>query len=93
MKDYRNILEKILKDHPEIAAIHVEYKRIDRITIGKVEDPAVIGPNVMFPTQNPIQPLIPSASPELISKLRGEASTEVISLKPSVPTNNTEEVK
>ncbi len=34
-KDYRDILKKILADHPEIAAINVEYKRVERLTIGE----------------------------------------------------------
>ena len=33
-KDYRDTLRAILKAHPEIAAINVEFKHVDRITIG-----------------------------------------------------------
>ncbi len=90
-KDYRDILKKILEDHPEIAAINVEYKKTERLTLGQSP---VIEPSFLQSAQTPmiekvdeytgyqtpsgVRPIVPMVSPELIAKLKGQATVEEI---------------
>lgn len=90
-KDYRDTLKKILEDHPEIAAINIEYKQVERLTIGSALPPVhvtstasfVDGPT--FRTPSGMTPIIPAASPELIKKLKGGATIEDIAILNAPP--------
>ena len=96
-KDYRDIIKKILADHPEIASINIEYKKVERLTIGEqagevfsttdgsyVPSPPVVGGG--FQTPSGLRPIVPTTvSPELIAKLRGGATVETINILNAPP--------
>ncbi len=98
-KDYRDILKGILNDHPEIAAINVEYKKVERLTLGEQPTPASAFPvqgeyiptppqDTGFTTPSGLKPIVnPPVSPELIAKLRGGATVETINVLNAPPEN------
>lgn len=102
-KDYRDIIKKILADHPEIASINIEYKKVERLTIGDnhqgevfattdgayIPTPPLVGGG--FQTPSGMKPILPTpASPELIAKLRGGATVETINVLNAPPIKEAE---
>lgn len=89
--DYRPVLKKILEEHPEIESINVEYKKVERFSLGKevsevASSPAGIIEPAGYITPSGLRPIVnPQVSPELIAKLRGQTTVETVNILNAPP--------
>lgn len=96
-KDYRDILKKILEDHPEIAAINIEYKKTDRLTLGETQQQIVV-PDSGGPVHVPqpvvggyispsgLRPIVPNPpTPEELAALKNGAHIEEVKILNAPP--------